>query len=61
MPAMAFAFSTSVPRSFSACRRTGQRVLCAAERLEHADAVDHCSTVVARSPAWSWLRRAMLE
>ena len=62
MPAIAFALSISVPRSFSAwlakfSRACLPRPNAFSTRMPCTDS----STVVARSPAWSWLRRAITE
>ncbi len=62
MPAMAFAFLISVPRSSSACSANAScmclpRPNAFSTRIPCTD----CSTLVARSPDWSWLSRATEE
>jgi hypothetical protein len=61
-PAIARAFSISVPRSSSAwLAKFASACLPRPNALSTRMPCTDSSTVVARSPAWSWLRRATTE
>ncbi len=62
MPASSRAFSISVLRSDSACaRKVDSACLPRPNALSTRMPCTDSSTAVARSPAWSWLRRDTSE